>query len=79
MSKPADYCPIKDKSEAVWSVPLPEADIMNAPDLWAAILDPECKTKGRLIAVQQAALSKLGMFGNRCPQPVRDKVKKMSL
>jgi len=73
----SNHCPIDDKADLPWAIPLPEANILKAGDLWAAILDPECKTKGRMIAVLSAALSHSGMFGNECPPEVREKIRKM--
>jgi len=55
----ANQCPIDDKSDLPWAPELPESSVLKAPDLWAAILDPECKTKGRVIAVQNAALASI--------------------
>jgi hypothetical protein len=77
--KQAEYCPIDNKAELPWSIPLPEANILNAPDIWRAILDSETKNKGRMIAVLYQALSNQGVFGNNCPQEVRDKIKGMML
>jgi len=73
----AQTCPIEDHSDAPWAIPLPESNYLSSPALWAAILDSETKTKGRMIAVLSAALSQDGKFGNNCPQEVRDKINKM--
>jgi len=73
----AQTCPIEDHSDAQWAIPLPEATYLSAPALWAAILDPETKTKGRMIAVLSGGHSLNGMLGNNCPQEVRDKIAKM--
>lgn len=75
----ADHCPIDSKSDLPWAIPLPEADIITAGQLWAAILDPECRTKGRMISVLRAYMSRTGAFGNECPQAVRDRLDKMCL
>lgn len=75
----ANHCPLDSKSDLPWAIPLPKANIITAGQLWEAILDPECKTKGRMISVLAAYMSHTGAFGNECPAAVREKVKKMSL
>lgn len=74
-----EFCPVEERDTIPWAVPLPEANILNHPEIWRAILDSETKNKGRMIAVMYKAMSSQGMFGNDCPQAVRDKIRNMML
>jgi len=79
MTDEAVTCEVLDRASAPWVVPLPEPaqGVLTAPSLWKAILDPETKTKGQMIAVLSKALAQIGMFANECPQEVRDKINRM--
>lgn len=74
-----EFDPIEKRDDIPWASILPDAQVLHSPDLWKAILDPECKNKGRMITVLYEALAMDGRFGNNCPQEARDKVKSMML
>jgi hypothetical protein len=74
------FCPIEDRDKIPWAPELPSLGIITHQQFWNAILDPECKNKGRALAVfYEWASTNHGLFGNNCPQEARDKIKGMML